>query len=53
MEYQPKRKTTKITSHKNKSSLKNIEENQNIIIKEADMKSVVVILDKTYYKTKI
>ena len=38
---------------KTKTSLKNIQENGNIIIKEADKGSAVVILDKTYYKTKI
>ena len=32
---------------------KNIQENENIIIKEADERSAVVILHKTYYKTKI
>ena len=37
-----------IISHKTEKSLKNLQENGNIIIKEADKGSVVVILDKTY-----
>ena len=34
-------------------SQKNIQENENIIIKEPNKRSAVVILDKTYYKTNI
>ena len=39
--------------HKQKQALKNIQENENVIIKEADKRSDVVISDKTYYRTKI
>ena len=42
-----------ILSQKQKTSLKYIPENENIIIKEADKGSFLVILDKMYYKTKI
>ena len=54
MEYQPKKKQQqKLPLTKTKTSLKNIHQNENIIIKEADKGSAVVILDKTYYKIKI
>ena len=49
-----KKKTPqKTTSHTNKESLRNIQGNENIIIKEANKENAVVILDKTYYRTKI
>ena len=38
---------------KTKTSLKNIQENGHIIIKETNKGSTIVIFDKTYYKTKI
>ena len=55
MVYQPKRKKQQKNnlSQKTKTNLKNIQENKNISIKEADKRSAVVILDKAYNKTKI
>ena len=53
MEYQPKKSIKNNISQKQKQALRNIRENENIIIKEADKGSAVVIFDKTYYKTKI
>ena len=47
-----KKTTTKITSHKNKNVLR-IYGKMITIIKEVDNGSTVVILHKTYYKTKI
>ena len=53
MEYQPKGKTNKNNhSQKQKQALK-IYRKMKTIIKEADKGSVVVILDKVCYKTKI
>ena len=40
-------------SYKQKQALKNLQKNENLIIKEADKRSAIVILDKTYYRTKI
>ena len=49
-----KEKTTKNNlSQKQKQAFKNLQENENIIIKEADKGSAIVILDKAFYKTKI
>ena len=53
MEYQNKRKKLHKKIHHTKRNLENIQENENIIIKKADMESAVVILNKTNYWTKI
>ena len=48
-----KEKTTHYTlSYKQKQALKIIQENENIIIKEADTGNAVVILNTTYYRTR-
>ena len=52
MEYQSKRKNNK-NNLSQKQAFKNLQKNENIIIKEADKGSAVVILDKAFYKTKI
>ena len=52
MEYQSKRKNNK-NNLSQKQAFKNLQENENIIIKEADKGSAIVILDKAFYKTKI
>ena len=50
--YGMKEKTTKNNlSYKQKQAIKNLQENENIIIKEADKGSAVVIIGKTYYRT--
>ena len=52
MACQPKiKKTTKNNlSQKQKQTFKNIHENEDMILKEADKESAVVILDKAYHK---
>ena len=53
MEYLSKRKKYTKQPLTQRQILKNIQESKNIIITEADTGSTIVILNKTYYGTKI
>jgi hypothetical protein len=49
----PQKKTKSNTSHNLQLALKELQENQNLIIKEADKGGAIVLMDKDYYENKI